>query len=366
MVILAHPLCASLQMRASFRFCVVRRRLGYAILPKVRSLEDKIDMATFLELENTTAPLNTVTTPISGTQTFSFVEDGVTFTLSLQGGVGTATLYHNPTDFFDISVASGHVGNLTATLLMFDGSGNPLSLTGTVGLGFSTINKATISALGPSPMGFNDAFSGIATTQTGYTLTGIRFTVQPGGVASLEDLFGTLACFCSGTAISTPDGPRAVEALAVGDSVTLADGRTSRVRWVGESLVDPSLCTMANPVRISVGALGNGIPVRDLYVSADHGIALNGCLINAGALVNGKSIQRERRAQPFNYYHIETDGHDLLLAEGVAAESYLEHLAPQSFGNDNVRAKRVVQEMDLPRITSARLVPASIYEVEPA
>ena len=72
------------------------------------------------------------------------------------------------------------------------------------------------------------------------------------------------------------------------------------------------------------GALGEGVPARDLYVSPDHGIAIDGLLINAIALVNGHSIyQVDAPLDGFTYYHVELENHALLFAEGAAAESYL-------------------------------------------
>jgi hypothetical protein len=77
------------------------------------------------------------------------------------------------------------------------------------------------------------------------------------------------------------------------------------------------------PVLISAGAIGHGLPARDLVVSPDHALYLRGRLIPAKALLNGSSIRQLNR-DSVTYYHIELPAHGVLFAEGAAAESYLE------------------------------------------
>jgi hypothetical protein len=77
-------------------------------------------------------------------------------------------------------------------------------------------------------------------------------------------------------------------------------------------------------VRIRRDAVAPGIPYRDLLVTGDHAICVDGHLIPARMLVNGGSIRAERAMTDFTYFHLELERHDLLLAEGLAAESYLD------------------------------------------
>jgi hypothetical protein len=77
------------------------------------------------------------------------------------------------------------------------------------------------------------------------------------------------------------------------------------------------------PVRVQAYAFGPGVTHRDLLVSPDHALFLDGVLIPARYLCNGTTIRQEAVAA-VSYFHIELEQHDVLLAEGLPAESYLD------------------------------------------
>jgi hypothetical protein len=137
-------------------------------------------------------------------------------------------------------------------------------------------------------------------------------------------------CFASGTAILTEQGETPVEAIKAGDSVmALVDGvPTDRiVKWAGERTLDLTRHPkreLAAPVRFLKGALGDNLPHRDLVVSPDHCMFIDGGLIPAKLLVNGMTIVRDLDAATVTYHHIELEQHGILIAEGVASESYLD------------------------------------------
>ena len=138
-----------------------------------------------------------------------------------------------------------------------------------------------------------------------------------------------LPCFTHGTMILTPDGEQPVEALRPGQLVvTQVDGVAipRAVKWVGHRRIDltrhPRAEIMA-PIRIERDAFADNMPHRDLLVSQDHAIFVDGVLICAKQLVNGTTIRRERDWTAVDYYHVELDQHAILLAEGLPAESYL-------------------------------------------
>ena len=99
------------------------------------------------------------------------------------------------------------------------------------------------------------------------------------------------------------------------------------VKWVGHRRIDltshPRPETVA-PIRIQRGAFADNMPHRDLLVSPDHAIFVDGMLICARQLVNGTTIRQERDWTAVDYYHVELDEHAILLAEGLPAESYLD------------------------------------------
>ncbi|WP_428927067.1 Hint domain-containing protein [Marinibacterium sp. SX1] len=179
-----------------------------------------------------------------------------------------------------------------------------------------------------------------------------------------------LECFTAGTLIATPQGECAVERLAIGDMVQTADGRAVAVKWIGRQIVSRLFTAPERfaPVRITAGALGAGLPHADLLVSGDHAMVVDGLAINASALVNGGSIRWEPVAglgERMTYYHVETEAHDVILANGAPAESYIDYVGRQAFDNYAeylalYGEDRRITEMALPRVSSARLVPAAI------
>ena len=130
-------------------------------------------------------------------------------------------------------------------------------------------------------------------------------------------------CFVSGTMIETPAGEIAVENIRPGDDIRLADGSIGRVHWVGHRRIGCTARPDDAPIRIRAGALGGNLPRRDLVVSPDHALFLDGVLVPAGLLVDGVRIVCDD-AERVTYHHVELERHAILLAEGAPAESYLD------------------------------------------
>jgi hypothetical protein len=185
--------------------------------------------------------------------------------------------------------------------------------------------------------------------------------VLSGGATLISDPYAlawaeaTPECFCAGTRIQTLRGDIAVESLCVGDIVLTYDNRVLPVRWLGVRTVatrftDP----LALPIRIRAGALGKFLPHTDLLLSPGHAVLLDGMLVQAGALVRLSGISRVlTMPEQFGYYHVELDTHALLLAEGVAAESYLATAEPTRFDNPG-SGRAPPPELPYPRVKSSR------------
>lgn len=149
-------------------------------------------------------------------------------------------------------------------------------------------------------------------------------------------------CFEAGTHILTKDGSRAVETLSAGDLVAVEQNGEQTfqpVKWVGSRSIDltkhPRIRNAA-PIRIAAGAFGDNLPVRQLSVSPEHCMFLDGKLVPAKLLTNGATIRQDIQARSVTYYHVETERHSILLAEGVPAESYLDTGNRSFFSNAGV------------------------------
>jgi hypothetical protein len=108
------------------------------------------------------------------------------------------------------------------------------------------------------------------------------------------------------------------------------------VKWIGwrhiqvQRHIDPD---SVRPIRIKAHAIAEGAPRNDLLVSPDHAIFIDGTLIPARLLRNGTTIVEDHAVKTVTYFHVELDAHDVLLAEGLATESYLDTGNRASFQN---------------------------------
>jgi hypothetical protein len=149
-------------------------------------------------------------------------------------------------------------------------------------------------------------------------------------------------CFCRGTHIRTPKGEAAIETLRIGDLVTVADGTALPVKWIGRRSYREWLAVgnpNVQPILFKVGSLADGVPARDLLVSPEHAMLLDGMLIPARHLVNGISILKLENMEKIDYFHLELERHAPIFAEGAAAESFADDDSRSAFHNaDEYRA----------------------------
>ncbi len=133
------------------------------------------------------------------------------------------------------------------------------------------------------------------------------------------------ACFASGTKLLTVSGPVAVEALREGDLLATPRG-LAPIRWIGHrrtALARHRQPHDVMPVRIRAEAFAAGVPARDLILSPDHAVLVDGALVPVRHIVNGLSIVQETR-ETVTYWHVELGRHDIVFAEGLACETYLD------------------------------------------
>ena len=149
--------------------------------------------------------------------------------------------------------------------------------------------------------------------------------------ASITGGDDTVVCFLAGSMIRTPSGLTAVEALETGDDVLVYDNgqpATQRVTWAGQAhcTVRPELTDdeAGYPVRILKDAIEKGVPFKDLLITAEHCLFFDGKFIPARMLVNGRSVFYDKSITSYDYYHIETEQHSVIMADGTLTESYLD------------------------------------------
>jgi len=152
-----------------------------------------------------------------------------------------------------------------------------------------------------------------------------------------------IICFAEGTRILTARGEVPVEALRAGDLVATLSGRGAPlvpVKWIGKRHVEPSRHpnpAAANPIVFGPDSLADGVPSRALRVSPEHHMWVDGRLVPARLLVNGTTI-RQVEVPAVTYFGVECDAHEVLVADGTPAESYLDNGNRQHFDNAPVRA----------------------------
>ncbi|CUH84553.1 Hint domain-containing protein [Thalassovita mediterranea] len=173
-----------------------------------------------------------------------------------------------------------------------------------------------------------------------YTL---RFTERGpnDSLGAIIDNVELMVCFHGATQIETATGPKSARDIAVGDLVLTEHG-LKPVRWVGRRHLTPAELTAdptLRPVRISAGALGQGLPERDLWVSRQHRMLVHspvcermfgegGSLVAAIRLCDLEGIDVDEDAQDVDYVHLLFDAHEVVFAEGCPSESLL--LGPQA------------------------------------
>ncbi len=142
-------------------------------------------------------------------------------------------------------------------------------------------------------------------------------------------------CYCAGTLILTDRGEVPVETLAIGDKVMTADGAARLIRWIGRRSYSGRFARGNHvlPICIKAGALEEGLPRRDLWISPNHAMFLRGALIEAQDLVNGVSIVQATNVDRVDYFHIELETHDIIVAEGAFSESFVDDDSRGMFHN---------------------------------
>ncbi|MBO9406972.1 Hint domain-containing protein [Shimia sp. R9_1] len=168
-----------------------------------------------------------------------------------------------------------------------------------------------------------------------YTL---RFTERGpnDSLGAIVDNISLMVCFAGGTRIATANGTKAARDIEIGDVVRTETG-LKPVRWVGRRQLTAEELAQdekLHPVRIAAGALGQGLPKRDLFVSRQHRMAVHSpicqrmfgqktALVAAIRLCGLPGISLHRPTSDVDYVHLLFDQHEVVFAEGCPSESLL-------------------------------------------
>ncbi|MDO6589464.1 type I secretion protein [Loktanella sp. D2R18] len=142
-------------------------------------------------------------------------------------------------------------------------------------------------------------------------------------------------CFTPGTAIATPRGEVLVEDLKVGARVLTRDNGIQHISWVGHkdaTAEDLTITQTIRPIFIKAGALGRGLPERDMQVSPFHRMLIvselaqmyfeqNEVLVYAKDLLKLKGVG-VAPIQNVKYIHFMCEHHEIVLSNGSWTETF--------------------------------------------
>ncbi|WP_082064699.1 Hint domain-containing protein [Acetobacter orleanensis] len=156
------------------------------------------------------------------------------------------------------------------------------------------------------------------------------------GSTGLFELEEGTPCYCRGTLIATDRGDVPVEYLKIGDQIRTLRHGFRPIRWIGRRAYSGQFAAGNRdvlPVTFRAGSLGKNLPQQDLSVSPLHAMYLDGVLVPAAALVNGRSIVQAKAMDEVAYFHIELESHDVIFANGAESETFVDDGSRGMFHN---------------------------------
>ncbi|MEO6843358.1 MAG: Hint domain-containing protein [Bradyrhizobium sp.] len=270
--------------------------------------------------------------PAGNTFTGGITIESGTLWLASAGAAGTGaiTFAHadvDPTLKIDVSALPAGGGHFANPIVGFTGPDDVIDI---IGLNF--VAGATAVDDGSTLTFTDDGVIWKFDTPNATAFVDTVFDDGHGGTA--------IACYARGTLIATAQGEVAVEGLAIGDSVVTASGALRAIKWIGRRSYGGRFImgrTDILPICFKAGSLGENVPKRDLRISPHHAMYFEygsgGVLIEAKDLVNGVSIVQAAQVDDVEYFHIELDTHDVLIAEGALSETFVDDDSRGMFHN---------------------------------
>ena len=262
-----------------------------------------------------------------GTQSGTITGFGSSFT-----GFGTLQ-FDSGTPWTVEGSASGLPGTITGFV-----AGDTIDVDGFVAVSDSYTGSALV---------LTDTASNSVTLGIQGNFTTGQFAFVPDGSGGTDVTTTVTPCYCRGTLILTERGEVAVEELAIADRVVTLSGEAKPIKWIGHRAYDARFIAGKRdvlPIRVAAGALADGVPGRDLWVSPEHALYVDGVLAPARLLVNGATIAQASTVAQLEYFHIELDVHDIIFAEGTPAETFADCDNRGMFHNAGEFAARYPQD----------------------
>ena len=265
----------------------------------------------------------------TGGTSFFGLSNGRLTLLSSGTSLGDTIMPSGTANYVDLQNVAYQTGETYSTTLVSSGSFNTYSVTLKTSAGQVLYTFQKVSGVG----------------SFGAQMAPGIMVASDGGTGTLV----TIACYAAGTRIAVPGGEALVCDLAMGDLVVTAAGAHRAVKWIGRrSYAGRFLSANRHlmPIRFRAGSLGGGLPRRDLMVSPKHAMFLEGYLVPADLLVNGTSVTREQGLKRIDYYHVELETHDVILAEGAPSETFLDDDSRGMFHNAHEYAGLGLKDAD--------------------
>jgi Ca2+-binding RTX toxin-like protein len=165
-----------------------------------------------------------------------------------------------------------------------------------------------------------------------------QIQLQRGGETAkinFSDIEELILCFTPGTRIWTPSGANLVQDLRPADKVQTRDNGVQEIRWIGRrdlDVVDLTKTPNFQPVLIRQGALGDGMPDRDLVVSPNHRMLIATGLAEvmfgerevlvAAKFLTGLAGVSQIGTPSVSYIHLMFNRHEVLWADAAWSESF--------------------------------------------
>ncbi len=255
-------------------------------------------------------------------------------TLELAGPTAQNVLFADDTGILVLDDPASFSGTITAQFpapdedtVVLDG----ISLGDVTAYDYAGNNSGGILTIDEGQVSQTLAFAGDYTTASFLLSAGAQQLSN-----SPPSLDVSIACYARGTAIRTDRGNVPVEELKIGDRVATFNGNARPIRWTGRRAYSGRFLASnpaVQPILFKAGSLDRYQPRRDLRVSPKHAMFLHGCLVPAECLVNGVSVLRDTACTEIEYFHVELDSHDVILAEDAPSETFVDDNSRTMFHN---------------------------------